>query len=451
MGCLGVGMHHAGFEVLLRNDCNPNMLKLAKQISDVPTLLGNLNDDSVLAQACQLAPQAGILTAGVACQPYSRLEMVLAQADSRSATLPGTLRFGFLGRYGVMVLECVVEAKNCSWVQTVLANFSSLTGLPCFPRRAKAPGCVAHSQTQMVVHPCAPSNREYPLESISASDPNSVGSPFDWLIQILQWFWIEESHVGSLRVGSFWCSWFWNKWNSVEWQSSHSTPQLWKPARCLPLRLPQTSVYWKPFEQRWPPWPACEACWTGHVWLVVVSMLPTCSPSRTCTFERDVARIYMGRTQACTLRLGPACITVTIYLDWSTHHATCQPRILIAMPCHPRTSVARAHETVAERTRWSFWVACQAKHDHVSTDGWWREVSNVTHLTGSCWTHSNCCWIVQPWWKCQPFRLCPGACSCQCWTRQRDACSGCTCQHGQAQCCQSFAFVDGRLPSFRCT
>ena len=76
MGCLGVGMHHAGFEVLLRNDCNPNMLKLAKQISDVPTLLGNLNDDSVLAQACQLAPQAGILTAGVACQPYSRLEMV---------------------------------------------------------------------------------------------------------------------------------------------------------------------------------------------------------------------------------------------------------------------------------------------------------------------------------------------------------------------------------------
>ena len=128
MGCLGTGMEHAGFSILLRNDWNPHMLKLARQVSDAPTLLGNLNDDKVLAKACLMAPDAGVLTSGISCQPYSRLGDGRAQADSRSATLPGTLRFGFLARFAVIILECVAEAKECTWVQHLLSQFATITG-----------------------------------------------------------------------------------------------------------------------------------------------------------------------------------------------------------------------------------------------------------------------------------------------------------------------------------
>ena len=128
MGCLGIGLKHAGFEIQLRNDCNARMLKLAKTISNEPVLHGSLNDDRVLALACQQAPDARVLTSGIACQPYSRLGDGRAQADERSATLPGTLRFGFLGRFAIIILECVPEALECSWVQSLLKKFAAITG-----------------------------------------------------------------------------------------------------------------------------------------------------------------------------------------------------------------------------------------------------------------------------------------------------------------------------------
>eukprot|EP00435_Cladocopium_sp_Y103_P058608 s705_g20.t1 len=128
MGCLGVGLSSAGFDIKLRSDCNPNMLKLAKVIGNEPTLLGNLHDDEVLAQVCLQAPEAGLLTSGIACQPYSRLGDEKCEADQRAATLPGTLRIGFLGRFAIIVLECVEKAKDCTWLQTTLRRFAEITG-----------------------------------------------------------------------------------------------------------------------------------------------------------------------------------------------------------------------------------------------------------------------------------------------------------------------------------
>lgn len=128
MGCLGYGLAQAGFEVCLRNDCNVHMLKLAQLVSDKPVLLGNLADDTILGQACRMAPNAGVLASGISCQPYSKLGDQGAQKDPRSATLPGTLRFGFLGRYAIILMECVQEAKECSYVQTTIARFAAATG-----------------------------------------------------------------------------------------------------------------------------------------------------------------------------------------------------------------------------------------------------------------------------------------------------------------------------------
>eukprot|EP00435_Cladocopium_sp_Y103_P066284 s1305_g28.t1 len=104
------------------------MLKLARLIGDEPTLLGNLHDDEVLIQICHQAPDAELLTSGIACQPYSRLGDGKCQADARSATLPGTLRIGFLARFAIILLECVDKAKECVWLQTILKKFTEITG-----------------------------------------------------------------------------------------------------------------------------------------------------------------------------------------------------------------------------------------------------------------------------------------------------------------------------------
>lgn len=128
MGCLGVGLQSAGFEVKVRSDINPNMLQLATKIGNGEILLGDVCSDSLLADLSRYHGDAQTIAAGVACQPYSRLGDKRQQHDPRSSTLPGVLRLGFLGGFGMIVLECVQEAHTCSWIQQLLHKFSASTG-----------------------------------------------------------------------------------------------------------------------------------------------------------------------------------------------------------------------------------------------------------------------------------------------------------------------------------
>lgn len=126
MGCLGFGLDHAGFQVIQKCDINQRMLTLASNIHGAPTTVGDVCDDSLLpvigASGC------GTLAAGVACQPYSRLGDQRQECDPRSLTLPGVLRLAFLGRCGIVILECVDAAGSCPWVQGVVKAFSTITG-----------------------------------------------------------------------------------------------------------------------------------------------------------------------------------------------------------------------------------------------------------------------------------------------------------------------------------
>lgn len=128
MGCLGVGLAAAGFDVKVRSDVNDRMLHLASKLGDGVTLKGDVCTDQLLADLSQSFSGAQTLAAGVACQPYSRLGDQRHQHDPRSQTLPGVLRLGFLGVYGMIVLECVQEAFSCAWVQQLLQRFSTQTG-----------------------------------------------------------------------------------------------------------------------------------------------------------------------------------------------------------------------------------------------------------------------------------------------------------------------------------
>lgn len=126
IGCLGFGLEHAGFTVLHRCDINDRMIEIARNIHSAPTTVGDVCNDSLLPVIGAL--NCGSIAAGVACQPYSRLGDRKHGGDPRSLTLPGVLRLGFLGRCGIIILECVDAAGSCAWVQGVVKAFEAITG-----------------------------------------------------------------------------------------------------------------------------------------------------------------------------------------------------------------------------------------------------------------------------------------------------------------------------------
>lgn len=125
-GFMGFGFEHCGFEISLRCDHAQTMLDLASHLHKAPVALGDVCTDSLLHPICQ--SQAGTIASGIACQPYSKLGDQKHDHDSRSLTLPGVLRLGFLGRFGAIVLECVATASTCPWFQSVLKRFTEITG-----------------------------------------------------------------------------------------------------------------------------------------------------------------------------------------------------------------------------------------------------------------------------------------------------------------------------------
>eukprot|EP00435_Cladocopium_sp_Y103_P043937 s1625_g12.t1 len=128
IGCLGVGLEEAGFEVAVRTDWNQSMIDLAKRLHSSDAKLGDVCSDELLALLSEEYADAATLAAGISCQPYSRLGDQQHQKDPRSQTLPATLRLAFLGQYAVLFLECVAEAQSCEWVQQTLKQFAKETG-----------------------------------------------------------------------------------------------------------------------------------------------------------------------------------------------------------------------------------------------------------------------------------------------------------------------------------
>ena len=127
-GFMGFGLEHSGFAITLRCDHSLPMLTLAKQLHPAETIHGDVCTESLLHPICDPSVASGTLAAGVACQPYSKLGDRGHQRDLRSLTLPGVLRIGFLCRFGAMILECVMDAFQCPWFQSVLKSFADLTG-----------------------------------------------------------------------------------------------------------------------------------------------------------------------------------------------------------------------------------------------------------------------------------------------------------------------------------
>ena len=128
IGCLGVGLKHAGMEIVLLNDISQPISELSQQLHKCQTVVGDVCNDLTMAEVCKAVPYSCTVAGGVPCQPYSRLGDKRAKLDPRARTLPSVLRASLLMRHAVVILECVDEAYKCDWVQTVLKTFQTLTG-----------------------------------------------------------------------------------------------------------------------------------------------------------------------------------------------------------------------------------------------------------------------------------------------------------------------------------
>eukprot|EP00438_Fugacium_kawagutii_P009646 Skav214995 [mRNA] locus=scaffold508:738590:743089:- [translate_table: standard] len=126
-GCMGVGLEHAGFQISLRCDWSEAILQLAEANFDSPILCADINEVGFVGRLLNKCSTAGVLAAGVACQPYSRLGDQKQHEDPRSSTMPRTMEIGFTCRFMVIILECVPEAGSCTWVQQLIQKFTTRT------------------------------------------------------------------------------------------------------------------------------------------------------------------------------------------------------------------------------------------------------------------------------------------------------------------------------------
>ena len=128
MGCLGMGALACGFHPLIAIDHNKKFLDVYGQHSSVKLIEGCIGSNDVIFETWSFQKTPTPISAGIACQPYSRLGDEFSGADPRSKTLPQTLRFGFLTRAPAIILECVAPAKDDAFVQSELRQFCAITG-----------------------------------------------------------------------------------------------------------------------------------------------------------------------------------------------------------------------------------------------------------------------------------------------------------------------------------
>lgn len=134
---VGVGLEAAGLSTKIRNEVNERFcrwLEVAMQegrISESQVVSGSIGDNEVVSKFLQVDSDLGVMAAGIACQPYSRLGDRREGSDERSKTLPFVLRAAFAAQCPIVILECVKEAMVSDFVQHQIGKFMQVTGYQC--------------------------------------------------------------------------------------------------------------------------------------------------------------------------------------------------------------------------------------------------------------------------------------------------------------------------------
>ena len=127
-GGLGHGLLTTGFRPSVCNDMNALMLDLYDAQMPIPQVHGDLNKLATVASIWDKCPRSTTLSAGIACQPYSRLGDCRGGQDPRSSSLSATLACAHFLRSVVIILECVEPAQSDPYVIDTIRKFCQKTG-----------------------------------------------------------------------------------------------------------------------------------------------------------------------------------------------------------------------------------------------------------------------------------------------------------------------------------
>ena len=137
--CSGIAAVSTGYEAIGistkvfidQNEKFCDWLK-AKHGASKTVLCGDAGSTEVIAATAAAIQKPSILSAGIACQPYSFLGDRKEGHDKRSESLPAVLKLGFFLRAPLILLECTRGAMESAYVQNTLKDFTKKTGFNLF-------------------------------------------------------------------------------------------------------------------------------------------------------------------------------------------------------------------------------------------------------------------------------------------------------------------------------
>ena len=98
IGAVATGFEQTGAEIICHVEGNEQFCQWKSSRSSVPCIRGDVNHVQTIHAVAKHTQWSHTLSAGISCQPFSKLGDERQEKDPRSASLPGTLLMGyFLG------------------------------------------------------------------------------------------------------------------------------------------------------------------------------------------------------------------------------------------------------------------------------------------------------------------------------------------------------------------
>ena len=110
LGAMGTGASSLGFSVVSAVEIQRVTCEAYTRNSPAPIVHGDLTDPKIVGKMWLQVPGPAGLLSGFSCQPFSAFGDQKAQHDTRSSSLPGTLRAAHWLQAPFLLLECVCPA-----------------------------------------------------------------------------------------------------------------------------------------------------------------------------------------------------------------------------------------------------------------------------------------------------------------------------------------------------
>ena len=131
MGALGQGALAAQFVPRVAVELRPTLAKLYAANSSASVIVGDITEFETIKKVYEAHPKSATISAGISCQPYSKLGDEKSGRDSRASTLPATLAAAHYLRAVVVILECVAPAGEDAYVRWHVEQFCRRTNFSC--------------------------------------------------------------------------------------------------------------------------------------------------------------------------------------------------------------------------------------------------------------------------------------------------------------------------------